>query len=314
MEKRLIKIQALGKTFYLNNIDVESEIDYEQLATCLCQEKRYGEVDGLIILSPSREQDAFVQVYLANGIQCDFNVNALLCVGRLLTEQQQKNNVTMETAIGTFEVTKVTNKKQTSYSIKLYPISFDINKLRMNFDGRTEVFNEVIHEFSPTIRFTAISLIEPHLIGIVDAHYIEHCNHQLRLGHFLNDGKNEICKEGTNVSYVFKTKNDTLKVRTFEKNCEFCNNPIAMAASAVVAKRTGIVSDSVVTVCDENCTLQCTVEEDYVILTSDVIVEAQCTIEYNDKQVLWRDYNETNELAEYKKRMEHELLKKESFH
>lgn len=59
-----------------------------------------------------------------------------------------------------------------------------------------------MEEFSPTIRFTAVSVPNPHLIGIVGEYYIKHHSHQFLLAHYLNHD-NEYCADGVNVSYVY---------------------------------------------------------------------------------------------------------------
>lgn len=51
MEKRLLKVYALGNIFYLYNITHENEIDLIQLTKSLCLDKKYGEVGGLLVVS-----------------------------------------------------------------------------------------------------------------------------------------------------------------------------------------------------------------------------------------------------------------------
>lgn len=86
----------------------------------------------------------------------------------------------IETSIGSYHVNKAVAEggNHFNYGVKLYPISYKLNSLPMEFKDKTYINDEVIKEFSPTIRFTAVSVLQPHLIGIVDKHFIQICKHQ----------------------------------------------------------------------------------------------------------------------------------------
>lgn len=321
MEKRLLKVHALGNMFYLYNINDENEIDLIQMTKSLSLEKKYGEVDGLIAVSTSKIADAKMQIINADGSTKDFCLNAIRCAGRFVCEQLNKSEVSVETSIGTFHVKKAESfdGNVITYAVKLYPISFNLNSLPMDFQNKTYIDNEVIKEFSPTIRFTAVSLIQPHLVGIVDEHFIQICKHQYLLGQHLNGEKNVICKDGINVSYVYKIKNDTIFARTYERKLDFSNScSLAMAASALVAKKANLIDSKMVTVYNEKGFVKCEVDiedKNYnVTLIGDATVVAECIIDLEDNEYKVLNYNETEELPLYEKSIEHVLSTTVSFH
>src|SRR5690606_40694844 len=122
-----------------------------------------------------------------------------------------------------------------TYSVEISPISFELSSLPMKVDNKQQLRHEIIPAFSEDIPFTAISVPNPHLIGIVDKNYIENTAHQQQLAAYLNS-KNDYCPDGVNVSYVQALSPDEIFVRTYERGVGFTNAcGTAMTASALIA-------------------------------------------------------------------------------
>lgn len=131
--------------------------------------------------------------------------------------------------------------------------------------------------------------------------------------------KNAVCKEGINVSYVYKIENDTIFARTFERKFDFTNScSLAMAASALVARKVNLIDSNTITVYNEKGFVKCEVdlegENHSVTLIGDATVVAECTIDLNENEYKWLNYNETDELQQYEKSLEHVLTKTASYH
>ncbi len=306
MERTFLKVHGSGNTFYLYNSNNENEFDWVHLTQWLCQKDNDGGADGLLLVLPTIKADAKMRVINADGSEASMCGNGLRTVARFVCEKLNKDEAIIETMKANLHVKKEASIFQSipTYAVEISPVSFDLNSLPMNYKNQTEIRHQIIEEFSPTIKFTAVSVPNPHLIGIVDAQYIEDPSHQRKLAEFLNS-KNQFCTDGVNVSYVYPMKNDTIFVRTFERGVGFTNAcGTAMTASALVSKLTGIVDTELVTVYNPGGFVKCEVKhenENYqltLIGNATVIAEYTIEIEQNNYKFLNRQNTEEQKLYE----------------
>lgn len=295
MEKTFLKVHGSGNTFYLYSTNNENEINWVELTKWLCTKDNHGGADGLLLVLPSDVADAKMRVINADGSEASMCGNGLRCVARFVCEKLQKEEAIIETMRANLKVKEEQPLFESipTYAVEISPVSFDLSSLPMEYNNQTQIQHEVIQEFSTTIPFTAVSVPNPHLIGIVDRQHIQDTSHQKHLAEFLN-GKNEYCIDGVNLSYVYPMKNDTIFVRTFERGVGFTNAcGTAMTASALVSKLNGIVSGDVITVFNPGGFVKCKVnivEQQYKLtLIGNATVTALYNIEINDT-----DYNVVN--------------------
>lgn len=314
MERTLLKVHGSGNTFYLYQTNNENEVDWAKLTTWLCQKENNDGADGLLLVLPSTIADAKMRVINADGSEASMCGNGLRCVARFVCEQLDKEEALIETMKANLKVRKETPLLEDipSYAVEISPVSFALNSLPMTYNGQEEIRHQVIQEFSSTIPFTAVSVPNPHLIGIVDQSYIENNTHQKSLAERLN-GENEYCVDGVNVSYVYPMKNDTIFVRTFERGVGFTNAcGTAMTASALVSKLNGYVINDVITVFNPGGFVKCEVKTngDHYELTliGNATVTAEYTIDIHHFTFL--DCHETDEQKQYEKCIE--LVQKET--
>ena len=264
MEKLLLKVHGSGNTFYLYETTDEQEFDWIKLAIWLCDKNNEGGADGLLIVCPSVVADAKMRVINADGSEASMCGNGLRCVARYVCEKLQVSEALIETMKANLKVKKEQPlfKQLPTYSVEISPVSFVLSSLPMSYKNQEVLLNEVIEEFSPTIQFTAVSVQNPHLIGIVNDYYIKHKSHQFLLAQFLNS-ENEYCADGVNVSYVYPMTDDSIYVRTYERGVGFTNAcGTAMTASALVANLNGIVKSNVVTVYNPGGFVKCVVNKE----------------------------------------------------
>ena len=261
MERKLLKVHGSGNVFYLYETDREEEFDWVKLTKWLCNSANEGGADGLLLVLPSQKADAKMRIINADGSEASMCGNGLRCVARYVCEKYYIESAVIETMKADLAV----NKEQPiflnipTYGVEISPVSFELESLPMKYNDRRYIKHQILDEFSSTIPYTAVSVPNPHLIGIVNKHYIENPTHQQELAKFLN-GPNYICPDGINVSYVFPVNNTSIFVRTYERGVGFTNAcGTAMTASALVSRLNHIVSGNDITVYNPGGFVKCNV-------------------------------------------------------
>ncbi|MEK4229584.1 diaminopimelate epimerase [Solibacillus sp. FSL H8-0538] len=291
MERNLLKVHGSGNTFYLYEAANENEFNWVRLAKWLCDPSNEKGADGLLLVLPSKVADAKMRVINADGSEASMCGNGLRCVARYVCEKLGVTEAIIETLRANLRVKKepAIFEELPTYAVEISPVSFDLDSLPMQYKEKKELRHQIIEEFSPTIQFTAVSVPNPHLIGIVNEHYIQHESHQFLLAKFLNS-ENEFCADGVNVSYVFPMADDQIFVRTYERGVGFTNAcGTAMTASALVAKINGYVNAPKITVFNPGGFVQCVVQfedEAYkLILIGNATVIGKYRIEISQEHI-----------------------------
>ncbi|KGR89590.1 diaminopimelate epimerase [Ureibacillus massiliensis 4400831 = CIP 108448 = CCUG 49529] len=316
MERIFTKVHGSGNTFYLYETNDETEQDWVALTKWLCNKENEGGADGLLLVLPSIKAEAKMRVINADGSEASMCGNGLRCVARHVCEKLGVDEAIIETMKADLKVKKEKSIYGSipTYAVEISPVSFQLESLPMEYHNQTEIQNQIIQEFSPTIHFTAVSVPNPHLIGIVDAGFITDNSHQLSLAELLN-GENEFCSDGVNVSYAYPMKNDTIFVRTFERGVGFTNAcGTAMTASALVAKLNNIVDSEMVTVFNPGGFVKCNVLEEngeyYLTLIGNATVICTYVIKMENNQYEFLSKEDTNEQLQYEQCIE--IVKQET--
>lgn len=305
MREKLLKVHGSGNTFYLYEATSEAQYDWVNFGKWLCNPANEGGADGLLLVVPSTVADAKMRVINADGSEASMCGNGLRCVARYVCEKLEKDEAIIETKFANLHVCKEQEifENLPTFSVEISPISFEIDSLPMYYNGKKQILHEKIKEFSPEILFTAISVPNPHLIGIVNEHYIQHPSHQQLLAQFLNS-ENPYCPDGVNVSYVYPMRDDAIFVRTYERGVGFTNAcGTAMSAAALVAYRNAIVTTGVVTVYNPGGFVRCKVEKSdeqyHLTLIGNATIIAYYDVQYEANEWKFVQCQQTNEAAEY---------------
>ncbi len=259
MYYQLLKVHGSGNTFYLYDSLYEKELDWVQLTKWLCNKENENGADGLLLVLPSEKADAKMRVINADGSEASMCGNGLRCVARYICEKKNLNEAIIETMYAHLHVKKehAIFEQLPTYAVQISPVSFDLHSLPMQFENKTAIQNEILPVFSSDIRFTAVSVPNPHLIGIVEKNYIQDSSHQQKLASYLN-GKNDYFPDGVNVSYVYPISDDEIFVRTYERGVGFTNAcGTAMTASALIAKKNNYVKTEEVIVYNPGGFVKC---------------------------------------------------------
>lgn len=304
MLMQLHKVHGSGNTFYIFETTDEKSMDWSKLGVWLCQKDNLGGADGLLLVAPSKKGLAKMRVINADGSEASMCGNGLRCVARYICEKYNVSKAYIETMKAVLMVQKEPSIFEgiPTYSVEIAPVSFDLVSLPMLYKNKQQIRNEVIEEFADDISFTAVSVPNPHLIGIVRSDKIANTHHQESLSSTLN-GDNEYCQDGVNVSYVYPMDEDSIYVRTYERGVGFTNAcGTAMTASALVSSIEGVVSASKVTVYNPGGFVQCHVHHNagnYVLkLIGNATFVAELELS-TEKEWLWQSVKETDEQKAY---------------
>lgn len=263
MEISLLKVHGSSNTFYLYETEQEDSIDLVSLTKWLCLKNNLDGADGLLLVLPSKHCDAKMRVINADGSEASMCGNGLRCVARYVCEKLGVDEAVIETMKADLTVRKFEPIYDTipTYGVTISPVSFNLDSLPMYYKDQNYIKHQLIEELSPSIHFTAVSVPNPHLIGVVDKEEILNSKHQFELAQYLNS-ENPYCVDGVNVSYLYPINNQSIYVRTYERGVGFTNAcGTAMTASALVAKINNLVSSNIITVFNPGGFVKCIVDE-----------------------------------------------------
>ena len=257
------KVHGSGNTFYLHEELPGMTYNWPQAAKNMCNPSVENGADGLLIISPSDQADAKMRVYNADGSEASMCGNGLRCVARFVLTKLGKTSAKIETMKAVLEVqqSEPIYKNIDTYSVEISPVSFNLDTLPMSYQNQQQIVNEILPEFSSDIHFTAVSVPNPHLIGIVPIHYIEDSQFQEQLATSFNR-ENNYFPDGVNVSFVHPVDESSIFVRTFERGVGFTNAcGTAMTASALVAATIKLVPFGDIKVYNPGGFVKCSVEQ-----------------------------------------------------
>lgn len=259
MTLSFLKVHGSSNTFYLHEELTKHIYDWPELAKTLCNPSNESGADGILVVSDSTVADYKMRVYNADGSEASMCGNGLRCVARYVLEKNHKDQALIETMKANLIVKKenpIFTNVQT-FSVQISPISFETSTLPFDYNEQSSVINQVIPEFANDIHYTAVSVPNPHLIGLVPIQYIEDTTHQEQLAASLNKN-NPYFSDGVNVSYVHPVDDTSIFVRTYERGVGFTNAcGTAMSASALVSTEIGIVPKGEVTVYNPGGFVKC---------------------------------------------------------
>ncbi|MCH4827076.1 diaminopimelate epimerase [Planococcus halocryophilus] len=261
MEMTLIKVHGSMNTFYM--FEGEDRDDYAQLAIQLSALDT--DVDGILVILPSTVAHAKMRVFNNDGSEASMCGNGLRCVARYVCERDNVLEAVIETMKASLRVKKeeTLNEGIETYAVEISPISFSLSSLPMNYSNHTEWIQKPLPFVSEEIPFSAVSVPNPHLIGIVPKEFQKDTSHQQKWSQQFN-GDNEYFPDGVNVSYVTPVEQGIF-VRTYERGVGFTNAcGTAMTASALISCMSGLVPFGEVSVFNPGGLVKCSVSKDGV--------------------------------------------------
>lgn len=237
MEINILKCHGTGNDFILideyNNKYNFDDDTRKQLAILGCNRKKLIGADGILFVQKSRVSDAKMRIFNSDGSEAEMCGNGLRCVGRYVMEMLRKDKVEIETMKAKYIVEKEEDLYAGVKTVKIYidSISLDSNSLPIKSKSDRVIF-ENIPELSEELKFTAVSITNPHLIALTDK--IDE-KELIEVGVKGNSTKS-ILPKGVNISFLKVFNEGNVYVKTYERGVGLTKScGTAMTASSVVA-------------------------------------------------------------------------------
>ncbi|GEK34868.1 diaminopimelate epimerase [Kurthia sibirica] len=263
MTTQILKVHGSGNTFYLIEGTDDLQYNWFELGAWLCDKQRFDGADGLLVVLPSEKTDAKMRVINADGSEASMCGNGLRCVARYVLNKLQVDEALIETMKADLHVSRAGSLATDvdAFSVEIAPVSFDLQTLPMVYNGQQTLIDEIVPAFSNELRFSALSIPNPHLIALVTQESIDDPTQQQELATMLNQ-ENDFTPDGVNVSYVLPLSQHEIFVRTFERGVGFTNAcGTAMTASSLVASKLHVVNSELITVYNPGGFVRCHVEQ-----------------------------------------------------
>lgn len=243
MEISILKCHGTGNDFILideyNNDYNFTEEGRKELAIAACNRKKSVGGDGILFVQKSSICDAKMRIFNSDGSEAEMCGNGLRCVGRYVMEILNKDKVQIETMKAKYMAQKEKEVYKGVKTVKIFieSISLDPKSLPMN-SNKDKVLFESVPELSENLKFTAVSITNPHLISIVN---------EIDEGELVDAGvkgntTKSVLPQGVNVSFVKVFDEKDIYVRTYERGVGLTKScGTAMTASSVTACLSGKV-------------------------------------------------------------------------
>lgn len=240
MKLQILKCQGSGNDFIL--IDEYDGILFSEeerviLAKIFCDRESVLGADGILFLLRSDNADGKMRMFNPDGSEAEVCGNGLRCIGRFACEKFGKDSVLIEILKGVSNVVKVENisKGVETYQAELNTISFNTQNIPMSTDSEL-LLERPLGQLSENLKFTAISMPNPHLVSIVDSI----SDMELKqIGEKANQLIN-LFPKGVNVNFCQILYQNAIFVRTYERGVGLTNScGSGMSASSLVSCLSG---------------------------------------------------------------------------
>ncbi len=316
MKLNLLQCHGSGNTFLLldeysgQNPPVDERYR-AAISQTLCHHQTGLNTDGILFYQSSATADCAMRMFNPDGTEAEMCGNGLRCAGRYAIEMLNKTTISVATGGSVLSVSEAEPLLPdiATYVADIGPVSLNTNSLPM-VTRQTTHCHQPITELSDTLRFTALSIPNPHLIAFITQYDPE----QLQdIGHKANN--TPIFPHGVNVSFATKLRNNTLFVATYERGAgitEACGTAMS-AASFCSVQRQMCQPEQCITVYNQGGMVQCTVfpEQNKVTLTGNAtfLSNHQVHLDSNYCQITSRttEHVYTTEIQAYARLKQHAM-------
>jgi diaminopimelate epimerase len=213
-----IKCHGTGNDFVLVDEITNSynftEEDRKNFAITVCDRNSPIGADGVLFVLKSSTCHGKMRIFNSDGSEPEMCGNGLRCVGRYVMDLLNLSQVKIETMKAQYSVYSVEDIHPGVRTVKIEidTVNFDVSSLPLNYPDKRLKFS-TLEKLSKELKFTGISITNPHLVSIVDE--ISECT-LVNVGLKANNTK-DLLPNGTNVNLVKLLDSDSIYVRTFER-------------------------------------------------------------------------------------------------
>ncbi|MCP4698354.1 MAG: diaminopimelate epimerase [Gammaproteobacteria bacterium] len=214
------------------------ETDRPALAKLLCDRNNGAGADGVLFYQDSDAADCRMRMFNPDGSEAEMCGNGLRCTGRYCAEKNVRETVSVETMKAVLEVKHVQDILPgiATYEAEISPVSMHPATLPMDTE-KEHWIDEKIPSFTNSPAFTAVSVPNPHIIGIVeeiDEKTVRACGRQAN--------ESRVFPRGVNVSFVKLLKKRRIYALTYERGVGITHScGTAMSAACFVSAYLGYV-------------------------------------------------------------------------
>ncbi|WP_375402067.1 diaminopimelate epimerase [uncultured Sphingomonas sp.] len=239
MRLAVTKCHGTGNDFALVDARGSAVSDADWSAAARALSDRAGPVggDGLLLLTDGDALHPFgMRMFNPDGTEAETCLNGLRCVARAGLAATGLRRATVRLAVGAAEVAVEAELAPGIFTVRerAGPAGLDVRDWPMTIDTE-RVIDGIVAPLSPSLRFTAVAMPNPHLIAFVEA--IDEAE-LVRVG-LICEAAPAWLPNRANVSFVAMRGNGAL-IRTHERGAgltDACGS--AAAAAAVAAGLTG---------------------------------------------------------------------------
>jgi diaminopimelate epimerase len=237
MKLQILKCHGSGNDFILLD-EYEKVLFSEQerviLSKAFCDRKGILGADGILFFQNSIDANGKMRMFNPDGSESEMCGNGLRCIGRFACERLNKESVSIETLKGCSRVTK--DNKDIHKSVKAYKA--ELNNVSLNtrdipiLVNSESLINQPLLALSKHLKFTAVSMPNPHIVSIVDNISSEELKEVGKKSNQLKD----LFPDGVNVNFCQVIGKSSIFVKTYERGVGLTNScGSGMSASSLVS-------------------------------------------------------------------------------
>lgn len=262
---KFTKMQAAGNDFILVNGLEEQKDNWNEFAKKVC-DRHFGiGADGLMFCSESKIADIKMHYYNSDGSRGEMCGNGIRCFSKFVFDNKivDKKHFLVETDVGikTINLETDENGEAIYLTVDMEKVNFRADSITNITDSETVLNRKVVVDGREII-LSSVLMGVPHTVVFVDDYSNYDVNDLGRKIEML-----DIFKNKTNVNFVKKIDKKIFEIKTWERGAgRTLGCGTGCCASASVAKKLGIVSESKILMKAEGGDVQVEIKEDYSII------------------------------------------------
>ena len=159
-----VKMHGLGNDFVVIE-DFEDYItEYSLLASNVCRRRWSVGADGLVLIQNSSRADVRMRMFNPDGSEAEMCGNALRCVAEYMHTRKGEKHVTVETGAG---IQKAEIISDGWVCVDMGPPKWDGQEIPVKTENQ-QALHEVVEIEGNKLKFTAVSMGNPHCVIFVD--------------------------------------------------------------------------------------------------------------------------------------------------
>ena len=215
--------------------DFASGAELEAFVRHLCDRAGPFGGDGIYFYDP-RPQIPEAWFFNPDGSSAEFCGNGMRCLGRVILEQRDAGSAVIRSGPLEYTVRRAPGTAEGVRQISLEHPAVDFSPGQPVVAGHPTLTTEQLPGLDPALRFTAVTIPNPHLVALVDK-YVE--SELIAMGERIA-AQPEVFPVGANLSVLLPLEPAEVFVRTFERGAGLtpsCGSGVV--ASRAVYSRTG---------------------------------------------------------------------------